>query len=279
MARLAPLIVTGMLMLALPYAALAGVHSKPPAFILMLVSGAGMLIVDVLADTALQRDLPRDVLSRVLGIFWALIPLSLLIASPITATILHFTDLTTTLLVIGFGFSAAAVLGLGPVLRADSRAVAAVRALRPRVDLLESLDLFAGASRAALETLARGAKEIEMVPDMVVVREGDEADALWVLTSGSVDVSARGEAARPRRLRTMSAPSYFGEIGILRGIPRTATVRTDAPCTLLRIEAADFLAAAQSAGVSRNALDQSTARLARSHPRLSATSAPVAVAD
>jgi MFS family permease len=276
--RLAPLIVAGMLMLALPYAVVAGVTSPALAFVLMVVSGAGMVIVDVLAVTALQRDLPREVLSRALGIFEAAIPLSLLIASPITAVILHNTDLTTTLLTIGFGFSVAAILGLGPVLRADARTVAAVRALRPRVDLLESLGLFAGASRAALETLARGAKEIEMPADMVVVREGDEADALWVLTSGAVTVSARGEAGRSRRLRTMSSPSYFGEIGILRGIPRTATVRTAGECTLLRIEASDFLDAAQGSGVSRSLLDLSTTRLARSHPRLSESSAVLAAA-
>jgi CRP-like cAMP-binding protein len=75
----------------------------------------------------------------------------------------------------------------------------------------------------------------------------------------------------------MSAPSYFGEIGILRGIPRTATVRTDEPCTLLRIEAADFLDAARGAGISSSLLDRSTNRLARSHPRLSATAPAVAV--
>jgi CRP-like cAMP-binding protein len=276
--RLAPLIVAGMLMLALPYAVVAGVTSPAIGYPLMVVSGAGMVIVDVLAVTALQRDLPREVLSRAFGLLEAAVPLSLLIASPITAAILHSTNLTDTLLAIGFGFSAAAILGLPPVLRADSRTAAAVRLLRPRVDLLESLDLFTGASRAALETLARNAKELEMPDDMVVVREGDQADALWVLATGSVVVSARGEARRARQLRTMDAPSYFGEIGILRGIPRTATVRCAEPCTLLRIEAADFLDAAQGAAVSRSLLDQSSARLARSHPRLSTTSPVVAAA-
>lgn len=274
-ARLSPLILGGMLMLALPYAVVAGVHSPALAFVLMMVSGAGMVIVDVLAVTALQRDLPREVLSRVLGIFEAAIPAALLVASPITAVILHNTNLTDTLLVIGFGFSAAAILGLPPVLRADSRTLATVRALRPRVELLEALGLFAGAARPALEGLARAAKEVTLPDDTAVIQEGDEADALWVLTAGAVAVSARGEGTRSKRLRTMTAPSYFGEIGLLRGIPRTATVRTLEPCTLLRIEAADFLDAAQGAGMSRSLLDQSAARLARSHPRLSAATPPV----
>jgi CRP-like cAMP-binding protein len=54
-------------------------------------------------------------------------------------------------------------------------------------------------------------------------------------------------------------------------MPRTATVRTLEPSTLLRIDGPDFLDAVQGAGVSTSLLSQSSARLARSHPRLAAT--------
>ena len=269
--RLAPLILLGMLMLALPYAATAGLHHVWLVTPLMVIAGGGMLIVDVLAITAIQRDLPNEVLSRVFGLFEAGVPGTLLIASFVTASLLHAFGLTTTLLAIGFGFSGAAVLGLMPLWRADRRAMAAVRALEPRIQLLESLDLFAGASRLAVERLARAAVETSAPSGHVVIREGDEADALWVLVSGEVEVTARGEAARARRLRTMGPGSYFGEIGLLRRMPRTATVRALEPCELLRIDGPDFLDAVQGAGVSTSLLSQSSARLARSHPRLAAT--------
>ena len=275
-ARLGPLILAGMLMLALPYAATAGVHHVWLAFILQVVAGGGMLIVDILAVTAIQRDLPGEVLSRVFGLFEAGVPASLLMASFFCALILHAFGLTTALLAIGLGFSGVSLLGLWPLLRADRRAIAAVRALEPRLELLESLDLFAGASRFALERLARAAREVTVPADYVVIHEGDEADALWVLARGEVSVDARGEAGRSRRLRTMSTGTYFGEIGLLRRVPRTATVRTLEPSELLRIEGADFLDAVQSAGVSNSLLTQSSARLARTHPRL-ATTVPVAV--
>jgi MFS family permease len=267
--RLAPWTLGGIFMLALPFAAATLTHSAPAVAAFLVVSGAGMVIVDVLAITALQRDVPREMLSRVFGIFESVLPAALLASSFITAIILRSVGLTDTLLIIGFGFSAAAILGVPPLLHADRRNVAAVRALRPRVDLLEALDLFTGASRASLERLASGATPVLMAAGTIVVREGDPADALWVLSSGDVTVTARGEGARARQLRTMRAPSYFGEIGLLRGIPRTATVRTINDCELLRIEAGDFLEAAQGAGVSSSALARSTARLARSHPRLS----------
>jgi MFS family permease len=275
--RLAPIILGGMLMLALPFAATAGVHHVWMAFALQVVAGGGMLIVDILAITAIQRDLPNEVMSRVFGLFEAGVPATLLIASFVTASLLHAFGLTTTLLAIGFGFSGAAVVGLLPLWRADRRAMLAVRALEPRIRLLEALDLFAGASRLAVERLASTAAEVSVPADHVLIREGDEADALWVLVSGEVAVSARGEAARVRQLRTLGAGTYFGEIGLLRRVPRTATVRALEPCELLRIEGADFLDAVQAAGVSSSLMSQSTARLSRTHPRLAAIEAePVA---
>jgi hypothetical protein len=268
--RLAPVILLGMLMLAMPFAITSTVHNPFLAFALQVVSGGGMLIVDILAITAIQRDLPGEVLSRVFGLFEAGVPLTLLVASFICASLLRAFGLTTTLLAIGFGFSATTVLGLFPLWRSDRRSMAAMHALAPTIGLIESLDLFAGASRLAIERIARSAVPVTEPAGAVLIREGDDADALWVLVSGEVEVTARGEAARSRRLRTMGAGTYFGEIGLLRRLPRTATVRTLEPCTLLRIDGADFLDAVQGAGISSSMLSQSSARLARTHPRLSA---------
>jgi len=273
--RLAPVILLGMFMLALPFAAVAAVDSPVLAFGLQIISGAGMVVVDVLAITALQRDLPRGVLSRVFGIFESAVPGSLLASSLITAVILRNVGLTTTLLAIGFGFSAAAVLGIAPIVRADRRTADVVRALAPRVAMLDALDLFAGASHAALERLAAHATEVTLPAAAVVISEGAVADTFWVLQAGDVEVTAKGEGARTRRLRVMHAPAYFGEIGLLRGLPRTATVETSTACSLLRIESEDFFTALQGAAVSSSLLAKSSARLARSHPRLSRDPQPL----
>ena len=70
------------------------------------------------------------------------------------------------------------------------------------------------------------------------------------------------------------ARTTVGEIGILRGVPRTATVRTTEPCTLWRISAADFEAALSTGSASASMLTLASARLARSHPRLAAAEEP-----
>jgi predicted MFS family arabinose efflux permease len=270
--RLAPVIVGGMCLLSLPYAVTAAIDNALLGALLQVVAGGGMVIVDVLAITALQRDLPREVLSRVFGVFETLVLVGILGASLGTSLLIRATSLDTALLVVGLGFAGASILGMGPLLRADRKAAAGLAALRPRIALLQVLDLFADATQASLEQLARACEELTMPAGRVVIREGDPADALYVLVDGEVEVSARGEGSRMRHLRTMGPRSYFGEIGLLRGVPRTATVRTTEPTTLWRIGADDFRAAMESGSVSASLLSVASARLARSHPRLAATS-------
>jgi predicted MFS family arabinose efflux permease len=270
--RLAPVIVGGMCLLSLPYAATAAVDNGVVGALLQLLAGGGMVIVDVLAITALQRDLPREVLSRVFGVFETLVLVGILSASLGCSLLIRATSLDTALLVVGLGFAAVSVLGMGPLLRADRKAAAGLAALRPRIALLQVLDLFADATQASLEQLARAVEEVVLPAGEVVVREGDPADALYVLVDGEADVSARGEGARSRHLRTMGPRTYFGEIGLLRGVPRTATVQTTEPTTLWRINADDFRSALESGTVSASLLSVASARLARSHPQLAAAS-------
>ena len=92
----------------------------------------------------------------------------------------------------------------------------------------------------------------------VVIREGDEADALWILERGELSVSAG-----PRELMPVTAPGYVGELGLLRGIPRTATVRTLRESALLRIDGQDFLAALQASRPSPSLLAVAGTRMAR----------------
>ena len=271
--RLAPVIVGGMCLLALPFAATVLTDSAVVGALLQVVAGGGMVIVDVLAITALQRDLPKEVMSRVFGVFETLVLSGILLASLGASLLLRFTSLDTALLVLGLGVAGASVLGMGPLLAADRKAAAGLALLQPRIRLLEVLDLFADASRSTLEQLARACEEVSLAAGEVVVREGDAADALYVLVDGEVAVTARGEGRRERALRTMGPRSYFGEIGLLRGVPRTATVRTTEASTLWRISADDFRSALDAGSASASMLTLASSRLARSHPRLAAAPA------
>ncbi len=273
--RLAPVIMGSICLQALPFLATIPVRTPVLAGALQVVSGVGMIIVDVLAITSLQRDLPGDVLSRILGIFDTAILGGILLASLVAGVLLAHADVNVTLLAIGAGIPALGLIGLPALLKADRTAAAAARRLRPRVAVLATLDLLAGASRGTLERLAAGAEEADMAPGTVVIHEGADADALWILARGELSVSVGGDGTARQELAPVLAPGYVGELGLLHGIPRTATVTTKAQSTLLRIDGADFLAALQDSRPSASLLSVARMRMART-PRHTPGTSPAA---
>jgi predicted MFS family arabinose efflux permease len=269
--RLAPVIMGSLCLQALPFLATVPVHAPALAGALQVVSGVGMVIVDVLAITSLQRDLAGDVLSRVLGIFETLILAGILLASLATGILLAHADVSVALVAVGIGVPVIGLIGLPTLLRADRSSAAAAERLRPRVALLSELDLLAGADRSTLERLAAAAEEVAVPAGTVVIRQGDEADALWILERGELSVWASdggAGAGEPRELPPVTAPGYVGEIGLLHGIPRTATVRAWQESTLLRIDGQDFLSALQAGRPSPSLLSVAGIRIARTPDRV-----------
>ena len=242
-------------------------RSPALAALLQAVSGVGMIIVDVLAITSLQRDLPGGVLSRVLGVFDTIVLGGILLASLGAGILLAHAGLDVALIAIGAGIPALGLLGLPTLLRADRTSAAVAERLRPRVELLSALDLLAGADRNTLERLAAAAEEVVLPAGSTVIRQGDQPDALWVLVRGELSVQATATTDRLRELPPVTAPGYVGELGLLHGIPRTATVRTQQECTLLRIDGKDFLAALEDSRPSASLVSVAGIRMARTQTR------------
>jgi ATP-binding cassette subfamily B protein len=63
----------------------------------------------------------------------------------------------------------------------------------------------------------------------VVVEEGASGDRLHIIVRGKIEVLKRDADGRPRRLAVLDDGDFFGEIALLQGVPRTATVRTRSP--------------------------------------------------
>jgi MFS family permease len=272
--RLAPVIMGSICLQALPFLVTVAVDAPALAALLQVASGVGMVIVDVLALTSLQRDLPRETLGRVLGIFDTVLLAGILLASLATGILLAHADVNVALVAVGAGIPALGLIGLPALLRADRTSAAVAERLRPRVALLARLDLLEGADRRTLERLAAAAQETVMPPGEVVIREGDDADALWILARGELSVSVTGDGPGPRALAVVTAPGYVGELGLLHGIPRTATVRTSQESLLLRIAGPDFLDALEAGRASPSLLAVAGIRMART-PGRSARPQPV----
>jgi predicted MFS family arabinose efflux permease len=265
--RLGVIILAGIAVYCLPTALLTVVDVPAVAVALMVLRGAGTLVVDVMAVTALQRTVPGDLLARVFGVFFAFVLGAISLGTLIVPPLVALLGLDAALLVMGFGPPALGVLAYPALARMDRVAAARVAELAPRIAVLERLGIFSAAGRAALERLAAACTDVAVPAGAAIVREGDRADALFVLVSGSVEVTARGEAGGEEQLlRTMPAGSYFGEIGLLEGIPRTATVTAAQPCTLLRLDGDAFLEALTAGPSTGTLVEDARSRLQRTHP-------------
>jgi CRP-like cAMP-binding protein len=139
----------------------------------------------------------------------------------------------------------------------DRESAVRTAVLARRAAVLEATGLFAAASRPVLERLAAETRELAVSAGETLIREGDRADALYVLRAGAVEVRAGGLS-----LATLGAGSWFGEIGLLERVPRTASVITTERSALLRIDGDAFLDALTAAPLASTALDGARSRYA-----------------
>jgi hypothetical protein len=271
--RLGVVITVGMALYCLPTALLVVVDDFAVAVALQAVRGAGTLVVDVLAVTALQRSLSSDLLSRVFGVFNTLLLAAVALGALAAPVILALVGLDGTLLIVGIGIPLLVLGGWPWLRRMDRTAILRLAELEPRIRVLEVLGIFAAAPRPVLERLAGAATEVEAPAGTVVIRQGETADALYVIASGEVSISRRTGSGPPRFVTTIRGPGYVGEIGLLEGIPRTATVAAVEPTRLWRIEGTEFLDALNEAPAAPVFLETALVRRTRNQ---SATEPPTA---
>ncbi len=265
--RLGAIILAGALGYALPTALLAIIHAPALAFAVQVFRGAATLVVDVLAITALQRAVAADQLARVFGVFFAFVLGAISLGALLTPIAVHALGLNGGLFVMAFGPAVLALGGYPALLAIDRETAARVRLLEPRVALLEQLEIFEKASRPILERLAAAAVEVRFAAGDVIIRQGDEADSLYVLAEGRLQVSAESTGGGPdQMLGVLAAPGFFGEIGVLERILRTATVSALTDCRCEQIEGETLLEALTSSPPSSSLMETAQGRLSATHP-------------
>ncbi len=268
--QLGLVILVGMAAYCLPTLVFLFASSPVLAFAVEIVRGAGTLVVDVLAVTALQRLLPRDTLARVFGAFNTLLLLAVLLGA-IVAPLLIGVGLSTALWFSGLVIPAACLIGWPMLKQIDRQTVARLAALAPKLELLKRCDLFADVSEGGLDQLAGAATDVDVDAGQIVIPEGAPADAFYVVVEGDLAVSARGEGTQVLPLGQLGAGDYFGEIGLIEQIPRTASVQAVTHSRLLRIDGEAFLAALTESAPSAALLDGASLRLERTHPSIRLT--------
>jgi len=202
----------------------------------MAVATAGMLLLEVVATTIFQRAVPDSIRGRTIGAMDTLTVSAYALGAFLAPILAAATGPVVVLL--GFGMAMVAATLVGTVLVGRSAALA----MDPGAKRFVRLPLFDGLAPAALEQAARHLTRVRVTPGQVVVRQGDPADRFFHVLDGTFEVAqTKDPGGAPRFLRNLGPDDVFGEIGLLRGIPRTATVTAAADGTLLVLDGRRFL--------------------------------------
>jgi MFS family permease len=214
--------------------ALIGLWPEPlPALLLLGLLGVGNTVVDVAGLTLLQRAVPDEILARVFGVLESLAVATIGIGA-----------ILAPLLVSAFGARQAMVLtgALLPIVTALfwRRLTQIDQISKPaeQLELLRSLPLFHPLPPATVEQLAASLVPVHVGAGKDVFRQGDAGDRFYIVGEGEVVVSVDGRPAN-----RLGRGGYFGEIALLRDVPRTATVTAETDTELLALERDEFIAA------------------------------------
>lgn len=234
--RQGPPLVIGAIGLGVGLAALGQAPQFWIALVAIAFASAGALLVEIVMTTLLQRIVPDEVRGRTLGLvntayvtFYA--------AGAFVIPIVAFGQAGIVLLAGGVAIAIAGALSL---LLLGSYAIQAPAADDIR-RIIADVALFAGLPPARLETAMRKATVRQIAKGETIIHQGDSADNFYVIAEGRVEVTQTDAAGSSRVLRQMSRGEFFGEIGLLSRVPRTATVVAQTNATLVALDGATFL--------------------------------------
>lgn len=198
------------------------------------VAVAGLLLLDVVNTTLIQRIVPDALRGRAVGALQT--SSSVLYAAGSLVMPILADALGVPVVLIG----AAVVMAGGAVLALllSDRQAEPAPVDASRIRLLER-PIFAGLPPARIEVAARQLVPVPVEAGEVIVRQGDAADQFYVIDSGELRVTQVRDGD-VHVLRDLGPGDVFGEIGLLRGVPRTATVTASTPAVLYGLDAAAF---------------------------------------
>jgi MFS family permease len=203
-------------------------------FVILFVVGILDTVVDVNGTTIIQTGTPEDLLGRVFGAFDGVLIFAMLTGALIVGPAIELLEARATTVVF-------AVAGLVIFLLCLPRLRKLDRVLGVRM-FVRKVPVLSGLSHAVLEDLA-SRMTLEKVPaGTAVVSQGEVGDRLYIVKDGEAEVVARGDYGQEKELATLSKNDYFGEIALLKDVPRTATVRAKGTLELYSLEREDFRA-------------------------------------
>jgi cyclic nucleotide-binding protein/MFS transporter len=235
--RLGRTFIAGLLLWGLPLVLLALVMEPAVAYLAFVAIGIGNAVEDVGGFTLLTRLLSPRMTARVLGVFEIAALGGIGLGAVAAPALLDAFDMRGTLALLGLCLTGLTILHARRFARIDRTMPQPGR----EVDLLRGLPMFAPLPLAVTELLTAELRPQQFESGSVVMREGDPGEEFHVIARGSASVTVRGNP-RP----SLGPGDCFGEIALLRDIPRTATIIAVDELHTLALRREQFLAAVAS---------------------------------
>ena len=230
--RLTPLTLIGAVIWAVPIALVAFVTNPALALVALVAAGVGLAVVDVAVRTVLQRLIPTDQLASVFGIAEGASMGGAAAGALATGILVALLGVPAAIVVAGILLPAVAAA----VLVVIGRGEAAVRIPFRQIAILRRLPLFAPVPAPALEAAAAAMVAVTMPVGSVAIREGDVGDRFWIVEDGELAV-LQGEV----EINRLGPGASFGELALIRDIPRTASVVARTEVALYGLDREAFL--------------------------------------
>ena len=220
----------------LPIVLLAPWTELAAALLLLAMVGAANSVEDVAVFTLLQRIVPDEVLTRVLSVVWALAMGGVAIGSLATPPLVAALGARASFVAVGCILPLLSLLAWRKLVEIDRKFTSPAAGL----ELIEGVPMFAPLPLAAKEHMATALVPVTVPRGHVVIREGEPGDRFYIVGEGDLRVAGAGVEASAHR------GDHFGEIALLREVPRTATVSAVTASKLYALDREDFLAAITS---------------------------------
>jgi MFS family permease len=223
----------GVVLFGLPFAVIGLVASYPVALLAFAVVGVGNSVADIAALTLFQRIVPDHLLGRVLGVMEGLLMGAIGLGGLLAPLVIALVGAKAALVATGVVLPAATVLAARRLVAIDRTTVAPEHAA-----LLRAVPLLGVLPEHVLEFLASSAATVAVADGETVFREGDHGDRFYVIARGEVEILGR----------RFGPGESFGEIALLKDVPRTATVTAVSGVVLVSLERDVFVSAVTGHG-------------------------------
>ena len=217
-----------------PMILLGFAHGAYWPYLMFGVIGVANVFDDVGVYSSLQQVIPPRLMGRALGVRRGLLLLSMGLGSAVTPWLIDVWGARGTLIATGLLLVAVAAAFLPRLTAIDGK----ISAPGPDLTLLRQVSFFHPLPFAIVEHLTSELQSATYEPGDVIIRDGEPGERFYIIAEGRARAAKDG-----MQLREMGSGESFGEIALLRRIPRTATVTALSHLEARTLAREEFLAA------------------------------------